>query len=346
MTRMDTARTSATDSELPSTDECLRLRKRLRQALPEIPPRYFYDDRGSALFERITELAVYYQTRTEIAILERAASEVFALVRPRRLVELGSGAGRKIHLLLDAWSAAPATAGLPPRTCTMLDVNARFLEVSLARLRAEYPQLVFRGIVGDFTRDLGLLGPGAERLVAFFGGTLGNLHPDERLGLLRALARRMAAGDALLVGVDLVKDRARLEAAYNDPEGVTAAFNANALAVLNRRFGADFDPAAFAHRAFYDEANAWIEMRLVSARRQRVRLPRIDTVLAFAAGDELRTEISCKFTRASLDAAARSAGLALLRWFTDPESLFALALLGPIGSTPSGATEDRIADLE
>lgn len=313
-------------SDDPTLAERRLLRETLTRALPEIPPRYFYDDHGSALFERITELPVYYQTRTEIALLERVAGEVFALARPRHLVELGSGAGRKIHLLLDAWSASAARA--EGRTCAMLDVNQLFLEESLARLRAEYPAVRFHGIVGDFTRDLDRLGPGGERLVVFFGGTMGNLYPDERRAFLRTLGRHMALGDMILVGVDLVKDHRRLEAAYDDPEGVTAAFNLNALRVLNERFGADFDPAAFRHRAFYDAENAWIEMRVVSSRRQRVRLPALDLTLDLDEGAEIRTEVSCKFTRESLAAAAGSAGLEVARWFSDPSSLFALALLG------------------
>lgn len=308
-------------SPVPSADERARLRATLTRALPEIPPVYFYDDRGSELFERITRLDAYYQTRTEIGILERSAAEIVRAVRPRHLLELGSGAGRKIRILLDAW---PRGGG---ETCTMLDVNALFLESSIARLCPEYPGCAFRGIVGDFTKDLERIGPGGQRLVIFFAGTLGNLYPHEQRAFFGELARRMAPSDALLLGADLVKDRARLEAAYDDPEGVTAEFNKNALRVINRRFGADFDPSAFAHRALYDAENAWIEMRLVASRAMRVHLPALDLRLDLAAGAEIRTEVSCKFTRASLEASAAAGGLAVRGWYTDPEELFALALL-------------------
>jgi L-histidine N-alpha-methyltransferase len=321
----------------PGPEERAHLRACLRRALPEIPARYFYDDRGSALFEAITELPVYYQTRTEIAILERHAAEILALVRPRHLVELGSGAGRKIRLLLDAWDAGGAAhaggaaraarAGEPGRTCTMLDINEAFLQQSIDRLSAAYPGCVFRGVVGDFTVDLDRLGPGTDRLIVFFAGTIGNLAPEQRGRFLRALAGMLSPGEALLVGVDLVKDPAELEAAYNDPQGVTAAFNRNMLAVVNRRFGADFAPDAFAHRAFFDPASAWIEMRLRALRPMTVRVRALDVTLELSAGDEIRTEISCKFTAASVRAAAEGAGLALARWFADPAERFALALL-------------------
>ncbi|HWN71554.1 MAG TPA: L-histidine N(alpha)-methyltransferase [Haliangium sp.] len=320
--------------------------------LPEIPARYFYDDHGSALFEVITELPVYYQTRTEIAILERHAAEIIERVRPRHLVELGSGAGRKIRLLLDAWLASSArsarhahhapqpldtrpTQGGPPgergRSCTMLDINAAFLHQSLERLRVDYSGCVFHGVVGDFTADLHRLGPGTDRLIVFFAGTIGNLHPDERRQFLGTLSDMMTPGDALLVGLDLVKDRAELEAAYNDPQGITEAFNRNMLAVINRRFDGDFAPDAFAHRAFYDAENAWIEMRLRALRPMRVHLraPGLgtDVALDLAEGAEIRTEISCKFTQDSVTAAAHEAGLGLAGWFTDPAQRFALALL-------------------
>jgi L-histidine Nalpha-methyltransferase len=311
----------------PPFDERLYLRSMLTRDLPEIPPIYFYDDRGSELFEQITELPVYYQARTEISILERFAAEIVAAARPRHIVELGSGAGRKIRILLDAWRAA----GLG-ETCTMLDVNERFVEASLLRLRADYPAFAFRGEIGDFTRDLDRLGTGRERLTVFLGGTLGNLYPEERSRFFRGLAQRMAASDALLLGVDLVKDRARLEAAYDDPEGVTAAFNRNALRACNQRFGADFDVTSFTHRAFYDPEHAWIEMRLRAERAMRVSIPALALTLKLERGAEIRTEVSCKFTRNSLAAAAAVGGLSLSNWYTDPEDLFALAVLRKPGA--------------
>jgi L-histidine Nalpha-methyltransferase len=305
----------------PSAAERARLRATLTRPLPEISPVYFYDDVGSELFERITGVDAYYQTRTEIGILEREAGEIMAAARPRRIVELGSGAGRKIRLLLDAWRAAPGAS------CTMLDVNASFLDDSIARLRGAYPGLAFRGVVGDFTTDLDRLGPGGGRMTVLFAGTVGNLYPDERRAFFAEIARRMEPSDTLLLGADLIKDPARLEAAYDDPEGVTAAFNKNALRVVNRRFGADFEPESFRHRALYDVERAWIEMRLVAARAMRVHVRAIDLHLDLAEGAEIRTEVSCKFSRASLEAAANGGGLSVARWFTDPEDLFALALL-------------------
>ncbi len=312
----------ATLRALPPFDERIRLRATLTRPLPEIPPIYFYDDRGSALFEQITGLSAYYQTRTEIGILERRAAEIVAAARPRRLVELGSGAGRKIRILLDAWRAA----GIG-ETCTLLDVNESFVKESLGRLRADYAEYAFRGEIGDFTRDLDRLGAGGERLTVFLGGTLGNLYPEERGGFFRRLSQGMAASDALLVGVDLVKDPARLEAAYDDPQGVTAAFNRNTLRALNQRFGADFDVASFTHRAFYDAKHEWIEMRLRAERAMRVSIPALDLTLRLERGAEIRTEVSCKFTRASLATAAATGGLAISLWYTDPEGLFALAVL-------------------
>jgi L-histidine N-alpha-methyltransferase len=303
------------------SDERRRLRATLTRPLPEIPPIYFYDDEGSALFEQITRLGVYYQTRTEIGILERSAADILDVTRPQSLVELGSGAGRKIRLLLDAWSTGGSGG-----TCTMLDVNALFLDASLAALRADYPGHEFRGVLGDFTTDLGRLGPGGGRLTVLFAGTVGNLYPAERRAFFQELARGMEPSDALLLGVDLVKDPARLEAAYDDQEGVTAAFNKNALRVLNRRFGADFDPAAFDHRAVYDPENAWIEMRLRASRPMRVRLPALELELDLAQGAEIRTEVSCKFTRASIAASAAEGGLTLSHWYGDPEGLFALGI--------------------
>jgi L-histidine N-alpha-methyltransferase len=288
---------------------------------PSIPSKYFYDDRGSALFEAITRLPEYYQTRTEEAILAASADDVVTLVRPTELVELGSGAGRKIRLMLNAMARACRGHRL-----VLFDINARFVRDSARRLEAEYPDLDVRGVVGDFTRDLALLGPGGSRLAILFAGTIGNLHPAELPPFLRALARRLAPGDGFLVGLDLVKDPARLEAAYNDAAGVTAAFNLNILEHVNRALNGDFDLNAWRHRAFYDARRRWIEMRLVSARRQRVRIAGAWLDLVFAPGDEIRTEYSCKYTRASFERRLAGTGLTLGRWYTDPERLFALAL--------------------
>ena len=287
-----------------------------------LPSKYFYDDRGSRLFERITTLPEYYQTRTETALLASLADRLVAAQRPTEIVELGSGAGHKIRLLLDA----ARRAGHLPRL-TLFDVNPAFLRGSARRLRAHYGGLEVRTLVGDFGGDLSALGPGGGRLAVFFGGTIGNFHPAEVPAFLRQAARHLGGGDAFLIGVDVVKDRARLEAAYNDAAGVTAEFNLNILAHLNRALGADFDLDRFAHRAFWNEADSWIEMRLAATRGSRVRVPAADLDLMFAPGEEIRTEISCKYTRSSFAALTFGTGLELESWFTDPENLFALALL-------------------
>jgi L-histidine N-alpha-methyltransferase len=294
----------------------------LAQPLPSLPCKYFYDDRGSALFDAITRLPEYYQTRTEDALLETIADEVIDRTRPTELCELGSGIGRKVRRLLEAMRARQLL-----ERCVLFDISEGFLTASVDRLAADYPELAVRGVVGDFHEDLVALGPGVRRLALFFAGTIGNLHPAEVPRFLRALAAQLAPGDALLVGLDLVKDAARLHAAYNDAAGVTAEFNRNILHVVNGALDANFEPDGFEHVAFYDPANAWIEMRLRATREMRVRVPGAALDLTYHAGDEIRTELSCKYTRQSFVARAAGTGLRLERWFTDPEQLFALALL-------------------
>jgi len=288
-----------------------------------LPSKYFYDDRGSRLFEAITALPEYYQTRTEERLLAAVAGDVVARVRPAELVELGSGSGRKTRLLLGAMAAAGRL-----QRCTLLDINPHVLRETGRELVSAFPGLVVSEVAGDFLDDLASLGRGGSRLAVFLAGTLGNLHPGEVPAFLARMAAQLESADGFLVGLDLVKDVARLEAAYNDAAGVTAEFNRNILHVLNERLGADFEPAAFEHVACYDRSSAWIEMRLRASRLQRVRIPAARLDLAFEAGDEIRTEISCKYTRASFAALLAGTGLGLERWYTDPEELFALALLG------------------
>jgi L-histidine N-alpha-methyltransferase len=303
------------------------VRQSLTAPLPSLPCKYFYDDRGSALFEQITELPEYYQTRTEERILEGIADEVVAAVRPSELVELGSGVGRKVRLLLDAMAR---TGEL--RRCQLLDINELYLSESVRNLAAAYPGLDVRGVVSDFTLDLTGFGPGGGRLMLFLAGTIGNLHPDEVPGFLRHASAALEPGDGFLVGLDLIKDSARLHAAYNDSAGVTAEFNRNILRVVNERLGADFDLSSWEHVAFYDEQRAWIEMRLRARRPMRVRIPGAGLDLRFRAGDEIRTELSCKYSRESFGRMLPGTGLELARFFTDPEELFALALLKRAGS--------------
>lgn len=296
-------------------------------------PKYLYDEEGSRLFEEITTLPEYYQTRAERSILSSAAGEIVARVRPAELIELGSGSASKTRALLDAMTGyrSGSPNGRPPRYVP-LDVSESALRESARALVAEYPALEVTGFVGDFDNSLGRLlarpGDGA-RLVAFLGGTIGNFVPEKRRSFLAGVRAGLREGDRLLLGVDLVKDAKVLEAAYNDSAGITARFNKNLLKVLNRRLGGDFDPDLFRHRAFYDPGERRVEMWLVSERRQRATLADLDLRVPFEAGEGMRTEISAKFSRASVEEAFAGAGLTLLDWRTDDHSLFGLALGGP-----------------
>jgi L-histidine N-alpha-methyltransferase len=317
---------NATRYETPSPAQVRELRRTLGAPLPAIPSRYFYDERGSRLFEAITRLPEYYLTRAEHTLLARVAPAIAERAPAAELVELGSGASPKVRLLVDALLAA---GGL--RRCVLVDISAEVLAESVRALSAAYGDLAVRGLVADFTRGLARLGPGRGRMVAFLGSTIGNLDPEREVTpFLARVARRLGAGGAFVLGVDLVKDRAVLEAAYNDAAGVTAEFNRNILRVVNARFDADFDPDDFEHVAFYDEARAWIEMRLRARRAVRARVARAGLTLALPPGGEIRTEISCKYTRASLEARLGGTGLAIEGWFSGPERLFALALLRPL----------------
>ena len=242
---------------------------------------------------------------------------------PEALAELGSGVGRKIRMLLDCMQ----DQGLMKR-CLLFDINEQVIEASVAELESLYPGLDASGVVGDFERDLALLGPGGRRLILFLAGTVGNLAPGRLPAFLSAVGAQMEPGDGFLVGMDLVKDTDRIEAAYNDKAGVTAAFNRNVLSSVNDRFDATFDVDAFAHRAFFDTERQWIEMRLVAKRPTTATIPDLELTLAFDPGDEIRTEISCKYTLASFESKLADTGLRVDQWVTDDERLFALALLG------------------
>ncbi|MBB6170743.1 L-histidine N-alpha-methyltransferase [Nocardiopsis mwathae] len=289
-----------------------------------LPPKWFYDERGSVLFERITELPEYYPTRAERAILERHAPDIAAATGADTLVELGAGSGAKTRLLLDAFGAAGTLRRFVP-----VDVSGDFLQESAARIGAAYPGTDVRPVVADFERHLHLLPAAGRRVVAILGSTIGNLAPTQRLAFLTDLRGTLAAGDALLLGVDLVKDPERLRAAYDDARGVTADFNRNVLRVINRELDADFDPAAFAHVALWDAEAEWIEMRLRAARAQRVRVGALDLDVDFAAGEEMRTEISAKFRHAAVRDELDRAGLTLTHWWTDPADDFAVLLAAP-----------------
>ena len=286
-----------------------------------MPPKYFYDDRGSRLFEAITRLPEYYQTRAERRILERHASEIVARVRPGVLVEFGSGAAEKTRALLDAMRSAGTLEGYAP-----LDVSRDASQRAAESLIRDYPELRVEGVIGDFERPHDLPFPGRRRLLAFLGSTIGNFERDRSIGFLAGAAAEMSPADGFLIGFDLVKDARILESAYDDAAGVTAAFNLNLLRIMNRELGADFDPDGFRHRAHYDSARERIEMHLVSIRDQRVHIPAIDLSLDFAEGETIRTELSHKYTRTSVEALLQRAGLLLSDWYTDADESFALAL--------------------
>ena len=289
-------------------------------------PKYFYDERGSELFEEITALPEYYQTRTELSILREKAPKIVARTGCRELVELGSGSASKTHALLDAMVNGAGAAHYVP-----FDVSESALAGSAQRLTEEYPTLEISGFVGDFDRSLeSLLAhprvDAAGRLVIFLGGTIGNFTPERRRGFLERLRTGLEEGDYLLVGVDLVKDARVLEAAYDDAAGVTAAFNKNLLNVLNRELGGEFDPELFVHRATFNPEMSRVEMWLNSTVEQEVPVAVLGLEVPFEAGEGMRTEISTKFTRESIAGAFDEAGLRLLDLYTDDENLFGLAL--------------------
>jgi L-histidine N-alpha-methyltransferase len=290
-----------------------------------LPPKYLYDSRGSELFEQITELPEYYPTRAEQSILDEVGPEIVELVQPDELVELGPGSARKTTALLD-----PMCETGQARRYVPVDVSESAIEESAARLTAEYEALAIHGIVGDFERDLGRIRRnGDRRLIAFLGGTIGNFDADERGVLLRKVREQLGPEDRLLMGTDLVKDRGRLEAAYNDSAGVTAEFNRNVLNVVNANLEGNLDPERFDHVAIYDERRQWIEMRLCACEAHEARIGALGLDVAFAEREHIRTEISCKFTEERLDREYAQAGLELVDLYTDPERLFALSLAGP-----------------
>ncbi len=315
---------------LPADHFANALREDVRRGLTAdpkwLPPKWFYDSRGSELFEEITRLPEYYPTRAERAILTARAGEIAAATGARTVVELGSGSSEKTRLILDGLHELGTLETYVP-----VDVSESALSEAGERLTAEYPELTVHAVVSDFTASLALpravRGP---RLVAFLGGTLGNLLPAERAAFLTALRAELAPGDALLLGTDLVKDPAVLVAAYDDAAGVTAEFNKNVLNVLDRELDAAFDPADFEHVAHWDAEREWIEMRLRSREERYVKIPALDLVVHFAAGEELRTEISAKFRRERVAGELAAAGFALTHWWTDPEGRFGLSLAEPV----------------
>jgi len=331
-----------TVKSLGETGEDLgRMAEDVRSGLLSVPkdlspwPKYFYDAEGSEIFEKITALPEYYQTRTELSILEAKAEDIVAQTGARELVELGSGSASKTRALLDAMLLAANGEGSgAPVHYVPFDVSESAVTGSAERLREEYPAVEISGFVGDFDHSLESLlsrprQDGSGRLVIFLGGTIGNFTPHRRREFLERLRGRLQRGDYLLVGLDLVKDARLLEAAYDDAAGVTARFNKNLLHVLNRKLGGEFDPELFVHRAVYDPEESRVEMWLHSEFEQEVPVAALGTEVPFEAGEGMRTEISTKFTRESIAGAFDEAGLRLLDLYTDDEDLFGLALGEP-----------------
>lgn len=290
-----------------------------------LSPKYFYDEIGSRLFEKITQLPEYYLTRAEDALLTRVGPELVRTLHPQDIVELGAGSGTKTRRLLNAIDGGRGATRYVP-----IDVDAAMLETAATQLLDEYPFLQVHALVGDFQRHLARVpARTGRRLVLFLGSTIGNLDPPARHDLLVAIRELLDPGDHFLLGVDLVKDVGALEAAYNDAAGITAEFNRNILRVVNRGLDADFEPEAFAHLAFFNPDAARIEMHLVPDARQVVRLQRLGLTIEVAPHERIWTESSYKFTRAVAGDALGAAGLAIVRWHTDADRRFALILATP-----------------
>jgi L-histidine N-alpha-methyltransferase len=297
------------------------VRAGLTKPFKELSPRYFYDERGSALFEQITELPEYYPTRCERAILELRSSEIVAAAQPRALIELGSGSATKTRVLLDAMREDGCLEAYAP-----VDISEEITQSTARAIAREYVGIEVLGHVCDYELDLERVPVPGPRVIAFLGGTIGNFQPAQRSSFLRRIANLLDGDDRFLLGTDLIKARPTLEAAYDDSQGVTAAFNKNVLAVLNERLDANFDLDAFEHVARWDAENLWMDIRLRSLKHQVIDIRSLDLQVAFAAGEEMRTEISTKFARQGLEGIYAEAGLEITNWWTDPDGLYALSL--------------------
>jgi L-histidine N-alpha-methyltransferase len=287
----------------------------------ELPPKWFYDVRGSQLFDEITRLPEYYQTRAERAILDQHAEFIARFGAADTLVELGSGTSEKTRLLLDAFAATDRFARFIP-----FDVSEATLRQAAESLSEDYPGITVHAVVGDFERHLDQIPGGGRRLIAFLGGTIGNFAPKARAEFLADLSSGLMPGDGLLLGTDLLKAPHRLVEAYDDEGGVTAEFNRNVLRVVNRELDADFDPHRFSHVARFDPDEEWIEMQLRSEVDHTVEVTALPLTASFGEGEEMRTEISAKFRRADVEAELGAAGLTMGRWWTDSNGDFAVSL--------------------
>ncbi len=297
------------------------VRNGFHQKPKSLPSKHLYDTRGSRLFERICETPEYYATRTELALLEEVAPSLLGTLRPSHVVELGSGAARKTETLFRAAERVCCSCTYVP-----IDVSEGAVRDSARRLRRRFPWLDVRGIVGDYERHLGEAPTGARRLFVFLGSTIGNFDAGAATRFLSHIAERMDEGDRLLLGTDLVKERTVLDRAYNDAEGVTAAFNKNVLFVLNRRLDATFEPSDFEHVAFFDEEANQVEMHLEARRAHTVTLRSLGLSVALGRGERIRTEISRKFTRGGVAELLRDSGLELCSWHEPANGYFGVSV--------------------
>ena len=297
------------------------VRRGLSSLSKHLPPKWFYDDLGSQLFDEITRLPEYYQTRAERSILDATAVSIASLSGANTLVELGSGTSEKTRLILTALHNAGRLSTFIP-----FDVSEQTLRNAARAIQVEYPGVNVHAIVGDFDHHLAKIPVGGRKLVAFLGGTIGNFAPPARRRFFEQLTNVMQPGDHLLLGTDLVKSPARLVAAYDDAARVTEAFNKNILTVMNRELDADFNRGDFDHHAIWNRDEAWIEMRLRARRAHQVTIPALDMRVAFAEGEDILTEISAKFTESAVRAELAAANLTLRHWWTDTPGDFALSL--------------------
>jgi L-histidine Nalpha-methyltransferase len=315
------------DVHLGPDDLADALRADARRGLTGNPkvlsPKWFYDEKGCRLFDEITRLPEYYPTRAERAILAARAGDISERTGADTLIELGSGTSEKTRLLLDALAANGTLRRFVP-----FDVSEPTLRDAAGAIELEYTGVDVHAVVGDFEHHLDRLPGGGTRLVAFLGSTIGNLEPAARARFYRTIASGLGPGDAFLLGTDLVKETARLEAAYDDARGVTAEFNRNVLNVLNRELGCEFAPERFSHVARWNPAEEWIEMRLRSKGAQSVRVDELGLDVRFGDGEEMRTEVSAKFRREGVERELSAAGLATIEWWTDPAGDFAVSLSG------------------
>ena len=299
----------------------------LTKPFKELPPKHFYDARGAELFDQICELPEYYPTRTERSILQEAAERLASATGAEELVELGSGTAAKTRVLLDALHRAGTLKLYVP-----VDVTESMVRDCAHELTEEFPGLRVHGVIGDFERHLDRVpAPEGPRVVVFLGGTIGNFPPGSRRRFLREIAKLLGPEDHLLMGTDLVKDPEVLTQAYDDAQGVTAEFNRNLLRVLNRELQADFDPDDFEHVALFDREHEWIEMRLRARRAHTTTVRDLGLSVRFEEGEEMRTEISAKFTQERVEDDLAASGLEIVDWLTDPEQLFAITLSRPVG---------------